>query len=79
MKSDGMKRWLSEDNLWWKSQSTRDADEEKIDFWTLLYPEHPMIKLRPIVDSSPEDNVYCVGCGCTHNSYNITEACYATS
>ena len=76
MNTGVMKKAKSEDNLLWKSQVNRDAgNDESVEFWDLLYPEHPMIKLFPILEASPEDEVLCLGCGKVHNSHGTNTDC----
>ena len=48
-RSTTMKRWVSEDNILYQTQP-RGA-EAGIGFWALLYPQHPIVRLRPIIES----------------------------
>ena len=70
-----MKKSKSEDNLLWMSQERDAAIKKPVGFWELLYPEHPMIRLSPIIEASPEDQVLCIGCGKVHNSYASNAEC----
>ena len=56
-----MKRWVSEDNLICQTQT----QEERlvIGFRELLYHQHPLVRLRPIIDAHEEDQVFCLECG----------------
>ena len=64
-----MKKWASEDDLLFRTQRSKDV-REYVDFWDLLYPQHPIIRLRPIA-GSPSDEVLCLGCGRVHNHHVI--------
>ena len=64
-----MKRWASEDNAIHKLKG-RDKDNiPLVSFRELLYPQHPIIRLMPIVGGGPQDDVFCLGCETVHNHY----------
>ena len=65
-----LKRWASEDNLLHKVHN-EVADREVCDFWQLLYPEHPMIKLKPIWDCNSSEKIFCIHCEDAHTAENI--------
>ena len=59
--SPTMKHWVSEDNLICQTQ-TRE-ERPVTGFWELLYPRHPHVRLRLIIDAHEEDQVFCLECG----------------
>ena len=64
-----MRRWVSEDNLICQTQTL----EEKpvIGFWDLLYPQHPFVRLRPLIEVHEEDRVFCLECGRSHTAREV--------
>ena len=64
-----MRRWVSEDNLICQTQMLEERPV--IGFWELLYPQHPFVRLRPIIDVHKEDQVFCLECGRPHTAREV--------
>ena len=48
-----MKRLVAEDNIICQTQTR--GEKAVIRFWELLYPQHPIVRLRTIIDSHEDD------------------------
>ena len=64
-----MKKWASEDNLIYHRRRNGTQDVQKIEFWDLLYPQHPIKFWKPIIDFDSKESVFCLGCEESHNKY----------
>ena len=66
------KLWASEDDILYKVRVS-GIKQEPVDFWKLLYPQHPIIRLKPVVRVSENDLVFCLGCETTHGGSYVCQ------